>query len=291
MKRERASPDAVWREISRLAGRSGGMAREEWLRLAARLASWDAPAPDEAAVRDFVAALKEHPVGSTAEVGFRKRLEAARAARPGGLVGLLYWLLPQVRLVGWAFWAVSAVVVALGALVTYAWAEAGVLPVVFLAPLLAALSVCYSFRFESPECREVELSCTITPGLLVWGRLAIVVGYDVLLSVGASVALLGWSDPRLVWQVVLSWMAPLLFLSCLALGISLRWGYWYSTSAVVLLWGLQVLLRRQRGWVSLLVLPGEPGWTAVQVALWAMALLAALWSAGMVRWVGRPQSG
>ncbi|MEW5932787.1 MAG: hypothetical protein AB1816_04320, partial [Bacillota bacterium] len=85
MKRERASPDAIWREISRLAGRSGEMAREEWLRLAARLASWEAPAPDEAAVRDFVAALKEHPLGSTAEVGFRKRLEAARAACPGGL--------------------------------------------------------------------------------------------------------------------------------------------------------------------------------------------------------------
>jgi hypothetical protein len=77
-------------------------------------------------------------------------------------------------------------------------------------------------------------------------RLVLVYSYDLLLALATSVALWLLLGHMTLAELILSWLVPMLFLSALALALSVIWN---SQGAIVIafgLWGLRVLVLTHR---------------------------------------------
>lgn len=144
-----------------------------------------------------------------------------------------------------SFWLAGALVLLLG-LVLIAIDGRQLLPLVFvfLAPLLAAASVAYAFRPETRALGELERLTATGPVELLYARLALVLAFNLLLSL--LLLLLVWLDgPQVVlWRLALAWLGPMLALTGLALYATFRWGSLVGTILPIGLWAGLVTL----GW-------------------------------------------
>jgi hypothetical protein len=250
------------------------------------LRQWPAPAASPADTARLLARLQP---ALRAHVRERRR---AAAAWP--------WLLlrAQARVVQREIWLGSALVMALGALVAAATFDAGTaggaLPLVFTAPLVAALGAAYLFGPDGPGSLEVELAAPVNPRLVLLARLVLLFAIDLVLGLAASLALRALHTDLQLWPLVQTWLAPMACLSALAFLLSVL--CMDATAAAVVslaLWGLQMVritgAGQVYGWL-LGYIPDlfRPG---AQVWLWAVALalaLAAVWVGGREeRWMRR----
>lgn len=101
----------------------------------------------------------------------------------------------QMRFAGPAFWLASLGLSALGAMILI---QAPTVPLTIalwlLAPLLALLGVQALFRGSRARVVELELACPPSPTRLAVARLFVVLGYDMLMLKGVSLAL-AWLGP------------------------------------------------------------------------------------------------
>jgi hypothetical protein len=159
--------------------------------------------------------------------------------------------------------------------------------VYFVAPLVAAASLAILFSPEHDPALELTLSTPTSPWKVLLARLSIVSGYNLLLALAATIALLVIVPPELLGTLILGWLGPMTFLSALALLLSL----WIGTSnAIVIAYGLWIMqylpYRLVGAWMA------SPGWSSVILAyqrfwqspillLWLSILLfgLALWFA------------
>jgi hypothetical protein len=220
-----------------------------------------------------------------------------RARRRAALAWPWLLLRAQLRVVHREIWLASALVMALGALVTaatYHSAATGALPLVLLAPLVTALGAAYLFGPEGQGSLEVELAAPASPRLILLARLCLLFGFNLLLGLLGSLALARVHAEVLLGPLVSTWLAPMACLSALAFLLSVLLADPTAAALVSLgLWCFQVLRQTLAAeaaqWVYRLVpdllQPGAQGW------LWATALLlclAALWLAGHEeRWLRR----
>ena len=152
-------------------------------------------------------------------------------------------LLGQLPLVRRKIWAASTVTMAVGCLVAVLLTgpsmagQALALP----APLVAAVGVAFVYGPENDPSLEIALSTPTAPRFVLLARLVLVYGYDLLLALAATVALVVLGGDFGVWPLISLWIGPMLFLSALALAISLL----VSPAAAVLIslsfWGLRLL--------------------------------------------------
>ncbi|HET8843930.1 MAG TPA: hypothetical protein VFN35_20870 [Ktedonobacteraceae bacterium] len=178
--------------------------------------------------------------------------QAIREYRQHRIAFLLATARTQVSLFGLAFWLVSALITLVGAGI----ALSKVVPDQELilrasGPLLAYLGTIVAFRGKEVRVMELELVCLPSPLQLAIARLAIVLGYDICLSLALSLAL--WAGGvQQVMVMMLSWLMPLFLVTGLALLLSLRfsvqiaaalaYGSWLVTLAITSTANLQVLL-------------------------------------------------
>jgi len=193
--------------------------------------------------------------------------------RPLG--GLLLLLRRQARLVRQGIWAASLIVLTVGVILTFLFPGSGVDTslLALAAPIVAAGGIALVYGPENDPATELELTTPISPALILLARLVLVYGYDLALALVASLAL--WLAPNhlMLSQLILSWLAPMLFLSALALALSVLIN---SQSAIIIafsLWGLH-LVNQFRG-------PGVfPDFAVFTDALWSnqtlLYVLAAL---------------
>jgi hypothetical protein len=186
-----------------------------------------------------------------------------RIQRPASLRAGLHhaWqlLAIQSRLIQREMWPASAAVMALGASV--ALISNHVEFVYFVAPLVAAASLAILFSPEHDPALELTLSTPTSPWKVLLARLSIVSGYNLLLALAATTALLVIVPPDLLGRLILGWLGPMTFLSALALLLSL----WIGTSnAIVIAYGLWILqyvpYRLMGAWMV------SPGWSTVILA-------------------------
>ena len=194
-------------------------------------------------------------------------------------------LYAQVFLVQHEMWPASAAVMALGIIV--ALLSNHVEAVYFIAPLVAAASLSVLFSPEYDPAYELTLATPTSPWKVLLARLSIVSAYNLLLALIAALVLLALVPPELLGMLILGWLAPMAFLSALALLLSL----WIGTSNAVMityiLWIAQYLPYNSVGaWMV------SPGWSSViltyrqfwhsPMLLFLLALLLigmSLWSA------------
>ncbi len=229
------------------------------------LADWPAPVPTAQETDRLVQTL-------TASLPARSSRRALTA-----------WLLrAQLRVVQHEIWLASALVMTLGVLVTLANrpnTSTEMLPLVLIAPLVAALGIAFLYGPAADPSLEIELATAVSPRLIVLVRLLLVFLFDLALGLLGSFVLVALRGDWPLWPLVSLWLAPMTFLAALAFLLSMLFvDPLISVSICLTLWGLQVL----RVFPPFAMLPN---WLAseLQPWLWFTALLCAglaLWLAG-----------
>ena len=213
-----------------------------------------------------------------------------QAQVPGLMRRAWQLLYAQAFLVQREMWPASAAVMALGIIV--ALLSNHVEAVYFIAPLVAAASLSVLFNPEYDPAYELTLATTTSPWKVLLARLSIVSAFNLLLALVAALVLLALVPPDLLGALILGWLAPMAFLSALALLLSL----WIGTSNAVmityLLWIAQYVPYKSVGaWMV------SPGWSSAILAyrqFWhgpMLLFLLALLLIGMALWsANRPAS-
>jgi len=165
----------------------------------------------------------------------------------------------QVSLVQREMWPVSAALMALGIIV--ALLSEHVEAIYFLAPLVAAASLSVLFSPEYDPAYELTLSTPTSPWKVLLARLSIVSTYNLLLTLLAALALLVMIPAELLGTLILGWLAPMAFLSTLALLLSLWIGTSNAIAITYILWIAQYMPFQLIGaWMV------SPDWTSAILA-------------------------
>jgi hypothetical protein len=237
------------------------------LPLVRRLPNWSAPAPTAQETDRLMQALAPS-------------LPMRRSVHGWALTG---WLLrAQLRVVQQEIWLASALVMVLGLFVTLMLQPGPapeMLPMVWVAPLVAAVGVAFLYGPTADPALEIELAAPVSPRLVVLARLLLIFAFDLALGLLSSIVLVllhsGWS----LWPLVLLWLAPMTFLAALAFLLSMLFVEpLISVSICLVLWGIQVMR-------AFPPFAAFPNWLAQdgQPWLWLLTALCvgvALWLAG-----------
>ncbi len=251
---------------------------EKLLPVARQLQAWPAPRPTAANTANLIA-----------------RLETEIPNPQSPITNLLSsWpillLRAQLRVVRGEIWLASALVMALGLLVTLAMVSAtggGLL--VLVAPLVAAVGVAFIYGPDVDPALEIELATPVPPRLVLLARLALVFGFNLLMGLAASAVLSLASAKVAFWPLVSIWLAPMTFLSALAFLLTVFTVNSYtSTTVSLLLWAFQSM-RQIHGFDKAVWFIPDFMAASVRPWLWALALLLAalaLWLGGREdRWL------
>jgi hypothetical protein len=173
---------------------------------------------------------------------------------------LVLW--SQVRVVRGEIWIVSALVMAIGTGVTLAVYQPDALytlPLIWLAPLVAAGAVALLYDSDLEAVLDLEDSTPTPVRLLLLARLTLVFGFNLSLGFLGSVVLAVLYTDFNLWSLVLAWLAPMTFLSGLAFFVSVLTGDSVAGALTSMgLWQIHLLLHLfdTSPLASLLSLPG-----------------------------------
>jgi hypothetical protein len=204
------------------------------------LRRWHDPAPDPAAKADLLRLLADE-MESRAPSRAHNHAPQQRITSPRNLRWAWLLLRSQTRLVHPATWAASGLVIALGALVTLAFyhsARSGAeLPLVIVAPLVAACGVAFLYGLEADPALELQLATPVSSRLILLARLALLFGFNLAITLTCSVALVLARVELSLLPLVVAWLAPMTFLSALAFLLSvLFFDSLASVMVCLLLW-------------------------------------------------------
>ena len=159
-------------------------------------------------------------------------------------------------------------------------------------PMIAAGTVTLIYGSEHDPAAELTFATPISPCKILLARLTLVSAYNVFLALCAMAGLLLILPPQALGELILGWLAPMTFLSALALLLSL----WIGTNNALFisytLWAAQYLALTSVGeWFAFLT-PWLDSYRQfwqdpALLFLFGFALiLFALWSAGheQVQW-------
>ncbi len=261
-----------------------------------RLSAWVAPKPTETEKARLLAALQGQQSWQNISPPDALPVKSPRAVALEGVLNLLY---AQRYVVRQEIWAASAVVQALGALVSLALPAAGdaYLPgaqpgffVVLLAPVAAALSMASIYSPADDPARELEAATPVALRKVLLARMALVFAFNLVGALAASglvwaAGVFGLVQMGSLGVLLAAWLGPMTLLSTLALLFTtLADDAQVGTLASLALWGYQALHFFQA--------PGAPAFMqrlpnlldpALQPWLFLAAILLgtwALWEAG-----------
>ncbi len=198
------------------------------------------------------------------------------------------WLLlvAQARVVRREIWAASALVMALGVVVSAVWQGGGSaagLPLALLAPVVAAMGMATLYS-PADGVWELEMTTAVPPRLLLLVRLLLVFGFDLALAVLGSLLLALFTPQVGLWLLVTTWLAPMTFLAALAFLITVLTGAAEMGMLVSLgLWTLQAIRLTGDHLGSFVLYWPDLFSPASRLWLWLLALLifgGALWLGG-----------
>jgi hypothetical protein len=106
----------------------------------------------------------------------------------------------------------------------------------FFMPMIAAGTVSLIYGHEHDPAAELTLATPTSAWKILLARLTLVSGYNFLLSICSGLILLLITPPNLIFELVLGWSAPMMFLSALALLLSLWIGTGNALFTAYILW-------------------------------------------------------
>lgn len=244
---DRTRIHSIWQELneteSEESATSDPISEEAFGRITGMLDRYTADAPTaedskrliEAlhAARDSSARLRSVPV------------PGSKTASKNRLGRILHVVMTQVRLFSWTFWLVSAFIVLLGAW-SGLFANSGTAhPLLIVVPLLAALSVCVAFRSYGTPMFELEMSLPISPSQLVYGRLLLIIVYDIALALAGLLMFGSFSNGWIV--LIADLLVPLGVTVLLALTALLYMKLYAAALVSVFVWTVQLFVNDRLG--------------------------------------------
>ena len=204
--------------------------------------------------------------------------------------GMIQLLRMQLLLMHNELWVGSAALMAIFLAMALLVARVEVL--YFFAPILAAGTVTLIYGSEHDSAAELTFSTPISPWKILLARLTLVSAYNVFLALCATVGLLLILPPQALGQLILGWLAPMTFLSALALLLSMWIGTGNALFISYALWSMQYLALTSVGeWFTFLT-PWLESYRqfwhdpALLFSFGLVLILFALWSSGreQVQW-------
>jgi|SRR5271157_3977177 len=248
---------------------------EELVPVIRKLQAWKAPEPAVEETNRLTGTLRRLLM-------HRRKNNLAYRLHLGWLV-----LCSQPRVVQSELWTASAIVMALGTLVTLAYSHAGTinvtLPFVLIAPVAAAGGIAFLYGPSLDPALEIELTTPISPRQVLLARLVLVFGFDLLFGLAGSAILSLLRADISFWPLVSAWLAPMTVLASLAfLLMTLTLDSIVNQLICLGLWILQNMTRLVPGIHWPFPLPDLTA-AAARPWLWLLAILlfgAALWLGG-----------
>jgi hypothetical protein len=159
------------------------------------------------------------------------------------------WLLcgSQVCIIHKSIWIVTPMVIAFGTALSLVAIETSgarlqsaesVLSLV--SALAAASSAAFLFGTENDPGLEITLSTPTSIRLVMLCRLALTLGYNIILAAIASLVI-AVAHGGGAWEIMQTWLGPLLLLSSITLMLSVFVGSWFAMLAGILLESLRAL--------------------------------------------------
>jgi hypothetical protein len=168
----------------------------------------------------------------------------------------------------------SAAVMALGVIVALLSKHMEVM--YLIAPMVAAATLSILFGAEHDPAYELILATSTSPWKVLLARLSLVSAYNLLLVLGVAAVLLIFIPPELLGLMIFGWLAPMAFLSALALLLSLWIGTGNAIAIAYILWVTQyVPYKFVAAWIA------SPAWltvTSVYQQFWQNSVLLLLLS-------------
>jgi hypothetical protein len=131
-------------------------------------------------------------------------------------------------------WPASAGIMAIGLVCAFLLKSEAAIQI--LAPLLAAACIAVAYGRENDPAVELALTTPTSPWQILLARLALVFGYNLVLALAASLALLPVLPGSLLGSLILGWLGPMTFLSTVALAFSLWLGNDGAIAVTYLAW-------------------------------------------------------
>lgn len=267
-----------------------------WQRMAQEIGVEDraVAAPPRRLVDQALAQVrKERPEAHLAQGGVS---QAAQWRPAGWLQPAIQMLRAQTPLVKREIWPASAAVMGLGCIAGLVAAHSGF--VYALAPLTAATCVALIYGPENDPAYELALSTPTSPRQILLARLALVYGYNLALALVTLLGLLPVLQPslsQLLWgDLLLAWLAPMTFLSALALALSVWIGASNAIGVAYAAWLVRLLaLPLESPGVGLRLSTALQGWLRIYQAFWqtpalllalsGLLVVMAIWLSGQAR--------
>ncbi len=220
---------------------------DEFLETVERLRDLPAPAVDPEQTTELIMALKAKLASPPAPLRRRRGEITARSDTPTpqverGLGGeanhrpfqhLRDWpplllMRAQLRVVQGEILIASALMILLGVVVTLLTFNMGMysglysidLPLVLIAPIVAAVGLAFLYGTEAQAVAEIEHATPVSTSLVLLARLTLVFAFDFALGLCGSIILTLTQPSLSLWPLVGAWLAPMSFLSALAFLIS-----------------------------------------------------------------------
>ncbi|GAA0264138.1 zf-HC2 domain-containing protein [Cryptosporangium japonicum] len=231
-------------------------------------------------VREVLArSTLEEPVGRP-----RGGTPTRRLRHLAGLLGA------EARLIRLAVPIASALVMAVGVAVVLVQADLGGperiadVALALIAPIVAAAGVSGTYRSARDPVAELVAATPTSERLLLLVRLALVVGYDLVLALAASAVLTvsGAAGTADLNTLVSAWLGPMMLLTALSLLVAVRFGPDVALGVAAGLWAVRVLavsVLTADAWPARVIVPA---WStnAPVLALSAALAIAAVLLAG-----------
>ena len=158
--------------------------------------------------------------------------------RFGRLAKLVRAQLPIVRS---EIWLASLLVIFIGCAISLLMDKAEFL--YFAAPLVAAAGLAIIYTPENDVALELVSATPVSQAQILLARTLLVFGYDlILVLIGMLVLSPGLIGP-LSFPILLDWLAPMTFLSSLALGLSIFTGTGNAILTAYLLWIMRFIIK------------------------------------------------
>lgn len=140
------------------------------------------------------------------------------------------------------------------------------------APLLGLLTFYYECRAQFYQVSEMEAACRYSASQLAVARILVVVGYNISLFSIASLCI-DTDIHQVLWQYVMSWLAPMVFILGVALFTSLHFGIAGGCLAAGVVWLVEITL-----------LNGNTGFTILYPSLSLMSsnLISIIFGTGLI---------
>ena len=152
------------------------------------------------------------------------------------------WLVfgAQVALLNRSIWIAPIVAMAVACILTFFLHSDAGWSLTFATVSVSATGAAYLYGTENDAGMELALSTPTSLRIILLARLAVVLGYNVLLAALTSVIVVAEHGGGL-WMLVHLWLGPVLFLSSFSLALSLLLGSMFASLIALLLTLSQVI--------------------------------------------------